>query len=98
MKDRFGYQVGHVAPDGRAPEIDSYPVAVGRSRTNRKSELEGSTHSPVISVGSAAHLPGYSPMSPGLHSVNEEPAEMWGGYVPYRPTVTRVQEEEPKGS
>ncbi|KAK3678319.1 hypothetical protein LTR78_001614 [Recurvomyces mirabilis] len=91
MKDRFGYQVGHVAPDGRAPEIDSYPVAMSRSRSNRKSELEGSTHSPAISVGSATHLPGYSPMSPGLRSVNEEPAELWGG-----PTVTQIQEEEPK--
>ncbi|KAK4548369.1 hypothetical protein LTR36_010240 [Oleoguttula mirabilis] len=91
MTDKYGHQVGHLAPDGRAPELDSYPVALGRTKSGRHSELEGSglLHSPATSTGTAP--PQYtqqSPRSPGLHSVQEEPQEpheLWGGYVPYRP-------------
>ncbi|TKA67759.1 hypothetical protein B0A55_08431 [Friedmanniomyces simplex] len=89
--DKYGHQVGHVAPDGRASEIDSYPVAMGRSKSGRKSELEGSLHSPAISDGSPKP-PGYSPASPNLNTVAEEPAELWGGYVPYRPPRAEPQD------
>lgn len=98
---RFGHQVGHVAPEGHAPELDSYPVAMKRTKSGRTSELEGSPQvssvhsssglapqSPAISTGGSSGLPGYTPNTPGLHSVAEEhhePAELWGGYVPYRP-------------
>ncbi|KAK5111636.1 hypothetical protein LTR62_004740 [Meristemomyces frigidus] len=96
-EDKYGYQVGHVAPDGRAPELDSYPVA--RRVSNRKSELEGSMHS-VVSRDSP-FLPGHSPASPGLRAVNEEPAELWGGgvggpYVAYKPPVVAEPEESAK--
>lgn len=106
LDEKFGSQVGHLPPDGRAPELDSYPVAmVQRSPSGRKSELEGSPRttttvsSPAISslggggTGSRTQFGGggqSSPLSPGLQSVREEqqqqePYELWGGYVPYRP-------------
>ncbi|KAI6799640.1 hypothetical protein KC332_g13909 [Hortaea werneckii] len=47
IDEKFGSQVGHLPPDGRAPELDSFPVAmtVRRSPSGRKSELEGSSSS-----------------------------------------------------
>ncbi|KAK4959866.1 hypothetical protein LTR10_002754 [Elasticomyces elasticus] len=91
MGDKFGHQVGYVAPDGRAPEIDSFPVALGRSKSGHKSELEGSLHSPAMSNGSPKP-PLYSPVTPSLNAVQEEPAELWGGYVPYRPPRAELPE------
>ncbi|EMC93618.1 hypothetical protein BAUCODRAFT_246983 [Baudoinia panamericana UAMH 10762] len=93
--EKFGHQVGYVPPDGRAPELDSYPVATNRASGGQKSELDGSSnHSPTISMmtnrsSGFAGPPGYSPVTPQLGSVVEqqEPAELWGGYVPYRPAV-----------
>ncbi|KAK0813385.1 hypothetical protein LTR91_017316 [Friedmanniomyces endolithicus] len=75
--DKYGHQVGHVAPNGRASEIDSYPVAMGRSKSGHKSELQGSLHSPAVSDASPKP-PGYSPVSPNLKTVAEQPAELWG--------------------
>ncbi|KAI7365312.1 hypothetical protein KC336_g21414, partial [Hortaea werneckii] len=85
VDEKFGSQVGHLAPDGRAPELDSFPVArVQRSASGRKSELEGSSSSrttvssPAISSlgGAGRSLFGGqqqgSPLSPGLQSVREE--------------------------
>ena len=99
MRDKYGHQVGHVAPDGQAPELDSFPVALGRSKSGQKSELQGSDgllHSPTPSTGTAP--PQYnqnSPRSPELRSVQEEipqePQELWGGYVPYRPPRTELE-------
>ncbi|KAK3109690.1 hypothetical protein LTR53_016785 [Teratosphaeriaceae sp. CCFEE 6253] len=97
--DKYGHQVGHDPPPGRTPEIDSYPVALRRTQSGHKSELEGSSllqHSPAMSGGgggggSPKPPPGYSPahahaqVTPNLQAVAEEPAELWGGYVPYRP-------------
>ncbi|KAK5127804.1 hypothetical protein LTR85_004920 [Meristemomyces frigidus] len=98
MTDKYGHQVGHDAPDGRAPELDSYPVALGRTKSGRHSELEGSglLHSPATSTGTAPPQYTQSPRSPGLHSVQEEsqePQELWGGYVPYRPPRTELPSE-----
>lgn len=83
----------NISPGTHAPEIDSYPVAPTRSKSGRNSELYGSEsflHSPSLSVGSVP--PQYSPgdkspggKSPGMEQIQEEPAELWGGYVPYRP-------------
>lgn len=100
---RFGHQVGHVAPEGRAPELDSFPVAMKRTKSGRTSELEGSPQissmhsslglspqSPTVFTGGDSGPPGYTPNTPGLHSVAEEwhqPAELWGGSVPYRPAM-----------
>ncbi|KAK1069497.1 hypothetical protein LTR74_004822 [Friedmanniomyces endolithicus] len=91
--DKYGHQVGHVAPNGRASEIDSYPVAMGRSKSGHKSELQGSLHSPALS-NTSPKPPGYSPVSPNLNTVAEQPAELWGGYVPYRPPRAEFQDPE----
>ncbi|KAK0943608.1 hypothetical protein LTR29_004779 [Friedmanniomyces endolithicus] len=91
--DKYGHQVGHVAPNGRASEIDSYPVAMGRSKSGHKSELQGSLHSPALS-NTSPKPPGYSPLSPNLNTVAEQPAELWGGYVPYRPPRAELQDPE----
>ncbi|KAK5138207.1 hypothetical protein LTR08_004903 [Meristemomyces frigidus] len=106
MTDKYGHQVGHVAPDGQAPELDSFPVALRRSKSGHKSELEGSSgllHSPAPSTGTGP--PQYSqnsPRSPALHSVQEEvpqePQELWGGYVPYRPPRTELPTPEQQGA
>ena len=98
MEDKFGYQVGHVPPDGRAPEIDSFPVATGRTKSNRRSELDGSTsspHSPAVSSVTTPNGPyqGYCSITPTTHTVSMEPAELWGGYVPYRPLRNDIPEE-----
>ncbi|KAI7533669.1 hypothetical protein KC331_g12945 [Hortaea werneckii] len=117
LDEKFGSQVGHLPPDGRAPELDSYPVAmVQRSPSGRKSELEGSpsttttVSSPAISsLGGGAGTGGRtqfggaqgSPLSPGLQSVREEqqqePYELWGGYVPYRPPQSAQEVGKPGG-
>ena len=101
MEDKFGYQVGHVPPDGRAPEIDSFPVATGRTKSNRRSELDGSSsspHSPAVSSVTTPNGPyqGYSSITPTTHTVSMEPAELWGGYVPYRPLRNDIPEEDVK--
>ncbi|KAI7170334.1 hypothetical protein KC352_g25079 [Hortaea werneckii] len=56
IDEKFGSQVGHLPPDGRAPELDSFPVAmtVRRSPSGRKSELEGSSSSAGTGVSSPA--------------------------------------------
>ncbi|KAI6843217.1 hypothetical protein KC340_g17186 [Hortaea werneckii] len=119
LDEKFGSQVGHLPPDGRAPELDSYPVAmVQRSPSGRKSELEGSpsttttVSSPAISsLGGGGGTQGRtqfggggqsSPLSPGLQSVREEqqqqePYELWGGYVPYRPPQSAQEVGKPGG-
>ncbi|GAB1738783.1 hypothetical protein NU219Hw_g3573t1 [Hortaea werneckii] len=122
LDEKFGAQVGHLPPDGRAPELDSYPVAmVQRSPSGRKSELEGSpstnttVSSPAMSslgggeTGGRTHFGGgggggqSSPLSPGLQSVREEqgqqqePYELWGGYVPYRPPQSAQEVGKPVG-
>ncbi|KAI7533515.1 hypothetical protein KC331_g13022 [Hortaea werneckii] len=118
LDEKFGSQVGHLPPDGRAPELDSYPVAmVQRSPSGRKSELEGSpsttttVSSPAISslgggggTGGRTQFGGggqSSPLSPGLQSVREEqqqePYELWGGYVPYRPPQSAQEVGKPGG-
>lgn len=80
MTDMYAGQ--YAAPGGRAPELDSHPVAIGRTKSGRTSELEGSYHSPAVSTSTnGAGPPQYSPASPGLKSVQEEPQELWGGYV-----------------
>lgn len=95
------YAVGHFAPSGRAPELDSTPIAPTRSKSGRKSELMGS---PALSQGSENGLPAYSPdmggYSPAVGTVREEPGiqpqqqeerhELWGGYVPYRPPMAEL--------
>ena len=101
MEDKFGYQVGHVPPDGRAPEIDSFPVTTGRTKSNRRSELDGSSsspHSPAVSSVTTPNGPyqGYSSITPTTHTVSMEPAELWGGYVPYRPLRNDIPEEDVK--
>jgi hypothetical protein len=86
MSKDFGYQVGHVPPAGRSPELDSFPVAFGHSKSGRASELDGSPHASAIpSTTSTKQPPDYTP---ALRAVNEEPAELWGGYVPDRPPVS----------
>ncbi|KAI7206581.1 hypothetical protein KC343_g9805 [Hortaea werneckii] len=120
IDEKFGSQVGHLPPDGRAPELDSFPVAmtVRRSPSGRKSELEGSSssgtgvNSPAISSlggggGGRSQFGGGgqgSPLSPGLQSVREEsgqqqqePYELWGGYVPYRPPQSAQEVGKPGG-
>ncbi|KAF2864445.1 hypothetical protein K470DRAFT_261327 [Piedraia hortae CBS 480.64] len=63
-----GYQVGHVAPEGRAPELDSTPVA--KTINANKCELEGSTLStPAMSATLAATF--QQPRVP------ETPDDMW---------------------
>ncbi|KAI6803382.1 hypothetical protein KC361_g766 [Hortaea werneckii] len=95
VDEKFGSQVGHLAPDGRAPELDSFPVArVQRSASGRKSELEGSSSSrttvssPAISSlgGAGRSLFGGqqgSPLSPGLQSVREEQQQQQQQQEPY---------------
>ncbi|TKA31432.1 hypothetical protein B0A50_02279 [Salinomyces thailandicus] len=81
INEKFGHQVGHAPPDGRAPELDSYPVATQRHASGCKSELEGSStvnNSPAMSSSAGTAPPRYeqgsSPFlsSPGLQSVREE--------------------------
>ena len=78
-----------LAPGSHAPELDSYPVAT--TKPNRASELYGSDTykpSPTFSTGtSETGPPQYSPsrISPRMNQIQEEPQELWGGYVPYRP-------------
>ncbi|RMY16460.1 hypothetical protein D0866_13669 [Hortaea werneckii] len=117
LDEKFGSQVGHLPPDGRAPELDSYPVAmVQRSPSGRKSELEGSPSTTTVSSPAISSLGGgggtggrtqfgggqSSPLSPGLQSVREEqqqqePYELWGGYVPYRPPQSAQEVGKPGG-
>ncbi|KAF2774271.1 hypothetical protein EJ03DRAFT_379414 [Teratosphaeria nubilosa] len=90
---KYGTQVGSLPSDGRAPELDSYPIASPSSKDG-SSELDASRPTSGVSAMTAGglHSPaksqghGVSPAS-NLHVVNEEnePAELWGGYVPYRP-------------
>lgn len=83
----------NLAPGSHAPELDSYPVASEGSKDGRKSELYGSDtfiHSPSMStMTNGTTPPQYSPKkSPGMNQIQEEPQELWGGYVPYRPPQT----------
>ena len=86
-----------IIPGSHAPELDSSPIATGRTKSGRKSELYGSdayAHSPATSVGSTGTgPPKYSPDTPQMAQIPEEPQELWGGYVPYRPPKTEIPEQ-----
>ena len=78
----------NIVVGSHAPELDSYPVAPTRTKSNRKSELYGSeshVNSPNPSFVSVP--PQYSPgaKTPTMTQIQEEPQELWGVYVPYRP-------------
>lgn len=91
----------NIAPGSHAPELDSYPVAPTRTKSNKKSELYGSDvqNSPALSVGSNGTAPpqyspgGRTPVTPTMAQIQEEPQELWGGYVPYRPGRTELPSE-----
>ncbi|KAK3701869.1 hypothetical protein LTR37_015180 [Vermiconidia calcicola] len=84
----------NIAPGSHAPELDSYPVAPAQDKSGRKSELYGSDtygHSPSLSVSTNGSFPPqYSPgaRTEPMTQIQEEPQELWGGYVPYRPPRT----------
>ncbi len=74
----------NLAPGSHAPEIDSYPVAPGRTKSGRKSELYGSKpvpQSPALSTGTNGSIPPqYSPQrTEPMSQIQEEPQELWGG-------------------
>lgn len=89
----------NIPPGTHAPEIAGYPVADTRSKDERTSELYGSDryiYSPSVSpLTNKSSPPLYSPngtknpamqtRSPTMAQIQEEPQELWGGYVPYRP-------------
>lgn len=85
----------NIAPGSHAPELDSYPVAPAQDKSGRKSELYGSDtygHSPALSVSTNGSFPPqYSPgnRTEPMTQIQEEPQELWGGYVPYRPPRTQ---------
>ncbi len=84
----------NISPGTYAPEIDSFPVAPGRTKSGRKSELYGSDvviHSPTTSISTNGSVaPPYSPggRAEPMTQIQEEPQELWGGYVAYRPPGT----------
>ncbi|KAK5167128.1 uncharacterized protein LTR77_007858 [Saxophila tyrrhenica] len=80
----------NISPGTHAPELDSFPVAPGRSKSGRRSELYGSgvpINSPNPSIRSNGSAPPqYSPggrVEPAMSTIQEQPAELWGGYTPY---------------
>ena len=87
----------NLAPGSHAPELEGFPVAPTRSKSGRKSELFGSDSyitSPTpsrTSTGSTL-LPQYSPKRMSMVQINEEPQELWGGYVPYRQQAEKMAE------
>lgn len=91
----------NISPGTYAPEADSFPVAPGRTKSGRKSELYGSDvvlHSPTTSISTNGSVaPPYSPggRTEPMTQIQEEPQELWGAsqthdwnetrYVAYRP-------------
>lgn len=93
-------------PEGtHAPELGGFPVADTREKDDRKSELYGNDtyiYSPTISNHSKSSPPSYSSngrspvtqaKSPAMAQIQEEPQELWGGYVPYRPQNAQLPDE-----
>lgn len=97
----------NIPPGTHAPELPGYPIADTRAKENRTSELYGNNayiYSPNPSVNSSkSSPPGYSPSgrsptkgqanSPAMAQIQEEPQELWGGYVPYRPPQAQMMPE-----
>ena len=90
----------NLAPGSHAPELAGYPVAPDRTKSGRKSELYGNDnyiYSPNPSVRTNGSIPPqYSPGgdSSNMPKIEEEPQELWGGYVPYRPPNAGLPPED----
>jgi hypothetical protein len=99
---------GNIPPGTHAPELAGYPVADTRDKGSRKSELYGNDtyiYSPTVSSRTDESTPpAYSPgghrsanavqaKSPAMAQIPEEPQELWGGYMPYRPENARLPPE-----
>jgi hypothetical protein len=98
---------GNIPPGTHAHETAGFPIADTRDKDNRSSELYGNDiyiYSPSVSVRtSESSPPSYSPnglsptaahaKSPAMAQIQEEPQELWGGYVPHRPQNAQLAPE-----
>ena len=91
------YPIADVRSEERKSELEGSP-ALGFPSS--PSPAVGSNSTSVASAGGAGkEPPQYSPvsnLSPPLGRVNEEPQELWGGYVPYRPGRSELPSERGK--
>lgn len=88
------------SPSGRKSELEGSfsPSGTGVS-SPAISSLSGAGTGGRSQVGGGG---GGSPLSPGLQSVREEqgqqePYELWGGFVPYRPPQSAQEVGKPGG-
>ena len=102
---------GNIPPGTHAHETAGFPIADTRDKDHRSSELYGNDtyiYSPAMSVRTSdSSPPSYSPhgrsptvvqaKSPAMAQIQEEPQELWGGYVPYRPPPNAQLAPERKG-
>ena len=84
-----------LAPGSHAPELGGNPVASPQTKSTRHSELYGSEKYGQSPTSPAVSPPQYSPGNRrSMAQVAEEPQEMWGGYMPYRPPQADLPAED----